>query len=200
MPVKEIYMETERPALGRNLDSKTFREYYWLKEELTAFCREIHLPVSGGKQEIAERIALFLDTGEIMQSTVQRNRTACRPVSGIKGSDLIGEDFVCSEACRAFFTERIGPSFSFSVPFQKWLKTHAGSTYDDAVSAYADILREKKKGKTVIGKQFEYNTYIRDFFADNAGKSLADAIRCWKYKKSQPGSNEYEDSDLSSAS
>ena len=67
-------METERPALGRNLDSKTFREYYWLKEELTAFCREIHLPVSGGKQEIAERIALFLDTGEIMQSTVQRNR------------------------------------------------------------------------------------------------------------------------------
>ena len=190
-------METERPALGRNLDSKTFREYYWLKEELTAFCREVHLPVSGGKQEIAERIALFLDTGEIMQSTVQRNRTACRPVSGIKGSDLIGEDFVCSEACRAFFTERIGPSFSFSVPFQKWLKTHAGSTYDDAVSAYADILREKKKGKTVIGPQFEYNTYIRDFFADNAGKSLADAIRCWKYKKKLPGHNRYEKSDLS---
>ena len=51
-------MEAERPALSRNLDSKTFREYYWLKEELTAFCREIRLAVSGGKQEMAAGIAL----------------------------------------------------------------------------------------------------------------------------------------------
>ena len=33
--------------------------------------------------------------------------------------------------------------------------------------------------------------------ADNAGKSLADAIRCWKYKKKLPGHNRYEKSDLS---
>ena len=42
---------------------------------------------------------------------------------------------------------------------------------------------EKKKGKTAIDRQFEYNTYIRDFFADNEGRSLEEAIRCWKYKK-----------------
>ena len=40
----------------------------------------------------------------------------------------------------------------------------------------------KKNGKTKIDKQFEYNTYIRDFFADNRGKSLDEAIKCWKYK------------------
>ncbi len=44
--------------------------------------------------------------------------------------------------------------------------------------------------------QFEYNTYIRDFFADNQGKSLKDAIKCWKYKKSLQGHNRYEPSDL----
>ena len=81
--------------------------------------------------EDIQRIALFLDTGEIRQDTVQRSRAAGRPVSEIKGSDLIGEGFVCSEACRAFFTERIGPSFSFSVPFQKWLKAHAGEYHLD---------------------------------------------------------------------
>ena len=57
-------------------------------------------------------------------------------------------------------------------------------------------MAEKKHGKTEIGKKFEYNTYIRDFFADNEGKTLDDAIKCWKYKKSIQGHNRYEASDL----
>lgn len=47
-----------------------------------------------------------------------------------------------------------------------------------------------------IDKQFEYNTYIRAFFEDNKGKSLEEAIICWKYKKSLQGHNRYEKSDL----
>ena len=58
------------------------------------------------------------------------------------------------------------------------------------------IFRKILEGQTAIGKQFEYNTYIRDFFADNKGASLDDAIRCWKYKKSLKGQNKYERSDL----
>lgn len=38
--------------------------------------------------------------------------------------------------------------------------------------------------------------YIRDFFSDNKGKTLQDAIACWKYKKNQQGHNRYESSDL----
>lgn len=54
----------------------------------------------------------------------------------------------------------------------------------------------RKKGTTTIDRQFEYNTYIRDFFADNQDKSLEDAIKCWKYKKLLQGHNRYERSDL----
>ena len=36
----------------------------------------------------------------------------------------------------------------------------------------------------MIDRQFEYNTYIRDFFEDNKGMSLDQAITCWKFKKS----------------
>lgn len=54
---------SERPILDRNLDSKTFRDFYYLKEELVNFCRENDIPVSGGKVEITDRIAYFLDTG-----------------------------------------------------------------------------------------------------------------------------------------
>ena len=53
---------SERPVLDRNLDSKTFRDFYYLKEELVNFCRENGIPVSGGKIEITDRIAYFLDT------------------------------------------------------------------------------------------------------------------------------------------
>ena len=108
----------------------------------------------------------------------------------------IEANIVCSEKHRTFFREKIGKSFSFNVAFQKWLKSNAGKTYADAITAYYQILAEKKNSKTVIDKQFEYNTYIRDFFADNQGKSLDDAIKCWKYKKSLEGHNRYERSDL----
>ena len=47
-----------------------------------------------------------------------------------------------------------------------------------------------------IKPQFEYNQYIRDFFADNKGASLKDAIRCWHWKKLQAGSHRYEKSDF----
>lgn len=51
-----------------------------------------------------------------------------------------------------------------------------------------------------VPKNIEFSlrniSYIRDFFEDNQGKALEDAIKCWKYKKSQQGHNRYEREDL----
>lgn len=185
----------ERPDLNRNLDGVTFRSFYYLKEELVDFCRSNNLPVSGGKQELTNRIAHFLDTGEALKGSPMKKKTTS-DVGIITEDTLIESDIVCSEKHRAFFLEKIGKSFSFNVLFQKWLKNNAGKTYKDAIDAYYQILEEKKKGKTTIDKQFEYNTYIRDFFEDNKGRSLGDAIICWKYKKGKQGHNRYEKSDL----
>lgn len=41
---------SDRPDLQKDLDSKIFRSYYYLKEELTTFCRAEGLPVSGRKK------------------------------------------------------------------------------------------------------------------------------------------------------
>ena len=184
----------EKPNLNKNLDGKTFRSYYYLKEELVDFCRENNMPVSGGKPELTDRIAYFLDTGDILKTAVKTRPTAS--VGTITESTVIEPNIAFSEKLRAFFEEKIGKSFSFNVGFQKWLKSNAGKTYAEAIEAYYQIMKEKKTKKTTIGKQFEYNTYIRDFFEDNKGKSLADAIKCWKYKKSIQGHNRYEPSDL----
>lgn len=185
---------SERPDLNEKLDGETFRTFYYLKAELVDFCRENDLPVSGGKVELTDRIACFLDTGKVSEASAKRK--AARDVGSITENTLIESNIVCSEKHRAFFREKIGKSFSFNVLFQRWLKSNAGKTYGDAINAYYQILEEKKKGKTTIDKQFEYNTYIRDFFEDNQGRSLNEAITCWKYKKSLQGHNRYEKSDL----
>lgn len=184
----------QRPDLNTPLDSQTFRQFYYLKEELVDFCKQNHIPTSGGKIELTERIAYFLETGKIMKTTVQTKKQSL--ITVIHETDCIESNFVCSEKHRAFFKQMIGSSFSFNVLFQKWLKNNTGKTYSEAIEAYYQILENKKKGKTKIDKQFEYNTYIRDFFADNKGRTLEDAIQCWKYKKSIPGHNRYEKSDL----
>lgn len=184
----------ERPSLDKNLEIKEFRSFYYLKEELVVFCRKNGLPTSGGKIELTERIAHFLDTGEVL--SVSRKRKSALNRDRITEETIIESNFVCSETHRAFFKEKIGNTFSFNVIFQKWLKNNAGKTYNEAINAYYRILEARKKGKTTIDKQFEYNTYIRDFFADNQDKSLDQAIKCWKYKKSMRGHNQYEESDL----
>ena len=184
----------ERPKLNKNLDAITFRSFYYLKQELADFCKENGLPTSGSKAELTDRIAYFLDTGNVLKFSAERKTVA--NIGTLTEDAVIEPNIVCSEKHRAFFCEKIGKSFSFNVPFQKWLKANAGKTYGDAIRAYNQILEEKKQRKTEIGVQFAYNTYIRDFFADNPGKSLRDAIVCWNYKKSLPGHHKYERSDL----
>ena len=185
---------SDRPELSTDLSSKEFLEYYYLKEELVGFCRENGLPASGGKVELTERIAYFLDTGKIKETKTVRTQKP--KISAITTESIIEPNFVCSELHRAFFKREVGESFSFNVAFQKWLKSNSGKTYADAIAAYKEIQATKKSGKKDIDKQFEYNTYVRDFFDDNKGASLADAIKCWKYKKSIKGHNRYERSDL----
>ena len=185
---------SERPKLKKDLDARTFRSYYYLKQELAGFCRENGLPASGSKAELTDRIAYFLDTGKVRKPTAERKTAAT--ICTLTKDTVIEPNIVCSEKHRAFFREKIGKGFSFCVAFQKWLKANAGKTYGDAIRAYDQILAEKKQTKTEIGGQFVYNTYIRAFFADNPGKSLHDAIVCWNYKKGLPGTHQYEPSDL----
>lgn len=184
----------QRPDLTCAVDADSFRGYYYLKEELVDFCRKEGLQTTGGKLQLTERIAFYLQSG--IKTTTVYKTVKPRKTDAITLETLIESPFVCSEKHRAFFKERIGGGFTFTVSFQKWLKSNAGKTYQEAVEAYTQCLQEKKKNQTSIDRQFEYNTYIRAFFADNAGKTLQDAIQCWNHCKSKKGSHVYAKSDL----
>ena len=61
-----------RPVLHKKLDIEEFENYYWLKEELQAFCRDNGLSTAGAKHDITERIAVFLKTGERLKTTTRK--------------------------------------------------------------------------------------------------------------------------------
>ena len=186
----------DRPDLEKNMDADLFLSFYYLKEELIDFCRLNRLSTQGGKIEITDRIANFLRTGERKQYTVKRAVQRKRTLSELSLNSIIEKNIKCSEVHRTFFKNQIGPTFRFNVRFQNWLKENSGKKYSDAIEAYQNILNDKTPTK--IDRQFEYNTYIRDFFDDNKNLNLQQAISCWKFKKSQPGHNKYEQRDLES--
>lgn len=179
--------------LTKDLNPDEFKEYYFLKEDLKDFCRAEGLKISGSKQDLEKRIIHYLSTGEKLDKTSVK-QSQNKSSSEIALDSKLGENFKCSEDKRAFFESKIGKGFKFKVKFQKWLKANPDKTYREAIEAYYEI--QNSKEKTNIDKQFQYNQYIRDFFENNSDKSLDDAIKCWKYKKSLKGHNRYEKSDL----
>lgn len=184
----------KRPELGRNLSAETFKEFYYLKSELVEFCKENKLQTGGGKIELTERVFNFLKTGE--KETRGSIRKKNKKLDELTLNSLIEKDMGYGENIRAFYELHLGKNFKFCVPFQRWLKGNVGKTFQDSIEAYKEIIKNKDKTEKVIDRQFEYNTYIRDFFKDNKNKTLKQAICCWKYNKSIKGSNKYERSDL----
>lgn len=186
-----------RPDLTTDIAPERFLAFYWLKAELVAFCRANGLATSGSKQALQARIAHFLATGEKLAPTVASINTQSSVDQPITLTARIPRNYKNDQRHRAFFTSVIGARFKFNVVFMNWMKANAGKTYQEAVNEWLRIDAEKKAGKKqAIGKQFEYNQYMRDFFAANPDQSRENAIRCWRYKKSIAGSNKYDASDL----
>lgn len=185
----------QRPALDKNLNGKTFRRFYWLKSELSDFCKQIGLCSYGTKAELTDRVVYYLDTGNVRGESSDKRNTKSRPKK-VNLRTVIEDNFVCSEAHRIFFLTHLGNTFKFNAEFLQWLKNNAGKTYKNALSAYRRMQVRKKTTKTGSDESPERDTYIRDFFADNEGRTLDEAIRCRKYKESLAGHNCYEKSDL----
>ncbi len=185
-------MEAVRPELNENITLRSFRDYYWMKTELVGFCRSAGIYNTGNKKEITDRILLFLTTGK--KTATPKNRSAGKK-TGFNWKDelltpetLITDNYTNTANVRAFFTEQIGRHFKLNVDFMNWMKANSGKTLSDAVKEWKRLAALKKEKKTIF-PQFEYNTYIRDFFRENSGLSLKDGIQCWMVKKNQPGSN-----------
>lgn len=183
--------------LSKQTNRDIFLKTYYLKEELVQFCKDNKLPTSLPKQKLTQIISDFLDGKKInlekQEKKVRRNLNFL-----IRKNSIIDKNYSNDDLHRAFFLKEIGKHFKYNTPFMNWMKENKGKmTYKDAIDEWIRIYDLKKSGfKYEIGSQFEYNTYTRSFFEANPNLSKDDCIKCWNYKKNQPGNHKYEKEDL----
>lgn len=189
-----------RPILNRKISSVDFQSFYWLKKELTQFCREEDLKTSGSKIELSQRIYLYLSTGkkQIPKSKPKATSSFDWASEPLTANTIITDSYKNTENVRQFFKNEIGKQFKFNVQFMNWMKANTGKTLGDSMAQWKKIKADKKQSTEPknIAPQFEYNTYLRDFLVDNPQLNRKIGIKLWNKKKSVRGDRQYRKSDL----
>lgn len=192
----------KRPKLDNRISIKDFREFYWLKEELLAFCREEGLKKTGSKLEVAARIEHYISTGN---KKINERAFKSAPISRFdwKSAQLspgtrITDNYRSTENVRLFFEQQIGKQFKFNVQFMNWMKSNQGKTLHTATEVWKKIAVESKTrtDPKAIAPQFEYNQYISDFSAANPNLDRELGIKLWNIKRTLRGDSTYHQSDL----
>lgn len=204
-----ITMTTEkrgRPLIETVKTGTDLKDWYWLKAEIVDYARHIGVSPSGGKFDIIDRVAHFLDTGERRKPSDEKTgkKNARQAASGfdwardpITRQTPIDGAYRNNSNVRRFFEREIGRKITFNIAFMAWMKDNIGKTMGHAVEEWLRLDAERKSGvKPDIPFHNQFNAYVRDFFADNPGRSMDDARHYWKLKRSLPGHNRYEQSDL----
>jgi hypothetical protein len=192
----------DRPELDKYISLQDFKDFYWLKEELVTFGRTIGIDTSGGKIDITERIAEYIQTGFVNKKANSKKQSRTSKFDwnseALSLDTIITDSYKNTENVRKFFLENIGNHFSFNVLFMNWTKENIGASLKDAIEEWEKIyeLKKDKNYKTNIAPQFEYNRYMRAFLADNPDKTNKDAMKYWKLKRAKRGTNEYEKTDF----
>lgn len=175
---------TIRPLLSDELDVQVFRQHYWLKVELQAFCRAYGLPTSGSKENLAERVAAHLSGVPLPALSSKRRGSSPMPTQ-FTASTVIGTDWRFTRALRDYFIEVHGASFHFNEAMRRFIVAGNGRTLAEASQCYLDSLKE---GPRPIAQQFEYNRHIREYYAAHPGASREEALESWWAKRGRPQS------------
>jgi hypothetical protein len=166
-----------RPALTSALTEDEFRAWYWLKDELIAFCRSAHLPYAGNKQDIERVICAHL-SGAIYRSNQAPRRAKGAMPAVFSLDDRIGEGWTCNPALGAFFRAHAGRGFRFNKAMRDFIHTEVGKTLADALACYRHSIASNQP-KREIAPSLEYNRHTRAFYEAHPGTSRADVIAAW---------------------
>ena len=116
-------MIEKRPDLNNNISLKDFKDFYWLKKELVAFCKENNIDHSGGKIEITNRIIYFYTTrNKIKKTKINAKKSKSNfnwNVEKLTFETIITDNYKNTENIRQFFTIEIGNTLSLM--FYLWL-------------------------------------------------------------------------------
>jgi Domain of unknown function (DUF6434)/SAP domain-containing new25 len=192
-----------RPDIQSIQTGEELKRWYWLKKELTDYCKLKKWSYEGSKFDILDRIAKTLDKGNPHPSKPAKAKAKTSKFDWhsekLTLHTVLTDSYRNTQNVRRFFQQHCGPKFHFSIPFMAFMNNNSGKTLQDAVNEWhrLNIIHENKAFKSDIPPGNQYNQYIRDFCADNPNASIAQARHFWKLKKSLPMQrHKYERTDL----
>ncbi len=193
-----------RPPIHTIVSGTELKRWYWLKSELVDHAKFLTLKTTGGKFEIVDRIAYFLDTGEKNWPGDIKERPSSRfdwHKEILTAETVITDSYKSSQNVRRFFQAHADPKFKFNIEFMAWMKANIGKTLGDAVVEYK-AMREREKQpdfQSEIALHNQFNQYTRDFLSDNPDLGMTEVRKYWALKRALPsdtGRHVYEKSDL----
>lgn len=165
-----------------------FQPYYWDVKELHSLCKRFGLTRKGIKDDLIQRIAAFLETGQKDTKQPSRRAVAYKPRDSEGGitTHTPVVNYNNDALTRAFFVQEVGPHFRFNAYLRQFSKTpQPHLTYGDLVTGYRAAELEKRRGpKQAIDKQFAYNQFQRDYFLHEQQPTRQQCTEAWKWIRS----------------
>ena len=173
------------------IHADNLKSRYWLKLELMVFCKKNDLSTVGSKHDLEQRIEVFLASGDKRRPASSKKKGKRDSHEPITCSTLV-VNYKNDAATRLFFVKNIGQHFRFDAYLRQFTNQNNITkhlTYGDLVNGWLaeEARRKDPEYQSDIAKQFEYNQFMRDFFANEKDKSRSDAIEAWKTAKRSNG-------------
>ena len=177
-----------------------FRKHYYDKKELINFCRSNGIQTVGLKEDINQRIELYLRTGKVIILAPTKISTRPDSESGLS-LDKVIVNYKSDLKTRQFFEKHIPEFTGFSALVQKQIKQRLGDgeifTYGDAIEMHKIFLKNKANDKAsgqpikVAHNSCQYNQFSIDYKGDPNPKlhTLADA---WMLVRNSAGDKTYQ--------
>lgn len=188
------------PDLNTSLSAQVFRQHYYDKKVLMAFCREVGISTRGLKEDLNKRIEVYLRTGRL--TLVQSVKQTTRPDSETGLSlDKVVVNYKSDLKTRQFFASQIKEFTGFSALVQKQIRQLLADgesfTYGDAIKMHKTFLRNKANARqlgqvtTVAHDSCQYNQFSIDYKHDSSPKlhNLTDA---WDLVRNSAGAKTYK--------
>lgn len=174
----------ERPPLSTELSGAEFARWYWLKDELSSFARTLGLKTTGSKDLLTARITASLNGLAFAEPAIAPKRSATQLSGQLHSTTLIPAGQRSSQVLRAWFTERIGPSFHFDVHMREFIATSNGTrTFGHAIEHWHAT---RNLGPTEIDSQFEYNRFTRVWHQTHPEGSKEQLLNAWNSYRNRP--------------
>lgn len=185
-PINPSQSVPQRPALIPGISAEEFSRWYWLKDELVSFARELGIRTSGGKEELTARIRSTL-AGALepaMPVTTKRHKAAPQLSGELTPDTRIPPGQRCSQILRGWFRSQIGEAFHFDAAMREFFATADGTTtLQDAITHYwATRSNEPRE----IDAQFEYNRFTRAWRKEHPDAPRSELLAAWQQYRATP--------------